>query len=237
MDLRGFDALITTCPLNIRPHNLPTFVQTIHDLIPLEFVAHNEDPSMFSHRLQACIPARKLFVSQSTATKYNIHIQNAQLTTSRQKRHLSDNDYQRVIVQSPSLHFPNWLTEDEHRVADLQPASHLLRAEKSKNSAESPFTRHKSSKAKDKKSVKPFSYFLFNSSVEARKNLLFLAQAYTQWVSTKKELILLLVNSKRMSTAKPKRSSPMSRNNPHRYVDESSKLDLYLNGLDCSAPP
>ena len=70
IDLRGFDALITTCPLNISPQNLPTFIQTIHDLIPLEFVAHNEDPSMFSHRLQACIPARKLFVSQSTANKY-----------------------------------------------------------------------------------------------------------------------------------------------------------------------
>ena len=121
MDLRGFDALITTCPLKIKPHNLPTFVQTIHDLIPLEFVAHNEDPSMFSHRLQACIPARKLFVSQSTATKYNTHIQNAQLATSRQRSHLKYNNHQRVIVQSPSLHFPKWLTEDEDRVADLQP--------------------------------------------------------------------------------------------------------------------
>ena len=34
IDLREFDALITTCPLNIRPDNLATFVQTIHDLIP-----------------------------------------------------------------------------------------------------------------------------------------------------------------------------------------------------------
>ena len=74
IDLRGFDALITTCPLNIKPRNLPTFVQTIHDLIPLEYVAHNEDPLMFSHRLQACIQARRLFVSQSTANKYKAHI-------------------------------------------------------------------------------------------------------------------------------------------------------------------
>ena len=59
IDLRGFDALITTCPLNVIPQP-PTFVQTIHDLIPLEFVAHNEDPSMFSHRLQAWLPARRL---------------------------------------------------------------------------------------------------------------------------------------------------------------------------------
>ena len=33
IDLQGFDALITTCPLNIKPRNLLTFVQTIHDLI------------------------------------------------------------------------------------------------------------------------------------------------------------------------------------------------------------
>jgi len=239
MDLRGFDALITTCPLNIRPHNLPTFVQTIHDLIPLEFVAHNEDPSMFSHRLQACIPARKLFVSQSTATKYNIHIQNAQLTTSRQKRHQSDNDYQRVIVQSPSLHFPNWLTEDEHRVADLQPASHLLRAEKSKNSAESPFARYKSSKAEDKKTVKPFSYFLFNSSVEARKNLLFLAQAYAE-SGLYKEGINLCVTGKLKTDEYSKALREIVAHEPGiiltGYVDESSKLDLYLNALGLLSP-
>ena len=85
IDLREFDALITTCPLNIRPRNLATFVQTIHDLIPLEYVAHNEDPLMFSHRLQACMPAHRLFVSKSTANKYSSHIHNSQKPESSKK--------------------------------------------------------------------------------------------------------------------------------------------------------
>ena len=72
IDLQGFDALITTCPLNISPQNLNTFVQTIHDLIPLEYAAANQDPLNFGHRLQACIPARRLFVSDSTSKKYKL---------------------------------------------------------------------------------------------------------------------------------------------------------------------
>ena len=100
IDLHGFDALITTCPLNIEPRNLPIFVQTIHDLIPLEYVAHNEDQLMFSHRLQACLTARRLFVSQSTANKYNAHIKYARkplFSDKEQKEKFQD----AVIIQSP----------------------------------------------------------------------------------------------------------------------------------------
>ena len=74
IDLDGFDALITTCPINIQPLNLPRFVQTIHDLIPLEYVPQNEDQLIFSHRLQACMLSRRMFVSQSTANKYAAYI-------------------------------------------------------------------------------------------------------------------------------------------------------------------
>ena len=35
LDLQGFDGLITTCPLHIRPTNPTLFIQTVHDLIPL----------------------------------------------------------------------------------------------------------------------------------------------------------------------------------------------------------
>ena len=137
IDLRGFDALVTTCPLNINPHNLPTFVQTIHDLSPLEYVAHNEDPLMFSHRLQACISARRLFVSQSTANKYTSHIQNSRHYSTQQYSNQNYSTHDAVIIQSPSLLFPSWLTEDPDRIADLQPVSHLLRDEAGASSAQS----------------------------------------------------------------------------------------------------
>ena len=239
MDLRGFDALITTCPLNISPQNLPTFVQTIHDLIPLEFVAHNEDPSMFSHRLQACIPARKLFVSKSTANKYYTHIQNAQQTTSRPRTHQNHNDYQRIIVQSPSLHFPSWLTEDKDRIADLQPVSHLLRKKESNNSGESPIEKDWKETNKKPKTVEPFNYFLFNSSVEARKNLLFLAQAYAE-SGLYKEGIKLCVTGKLKTDEYSKALREIVAHEPGiiltGYVDETSKLDLYLNALGLLSP-
>ena len=164
IDLRGFDALVTTCPLNIKPRNLPTFVQTIHDLIPLEYVAHNEDPLMFSHRLQACVSARRLFVSQSTSNKYSAHIQNCQQHLSQQYSNQNDPAHEAVIIQSPSLHFPSWLTEDPDRIADMQPVSHLLRDESNSSSPKSQ-TNNKP-KIKTGKMLTPFRYFLFNSSVE-----------------------------------------------------------------------
>ena len=115
--LRGFDALITTCPLNISPRNVTTFVQTIHDLIPLEYVAHNEDPLMFSHRLQACIPANRIHVSQSTANKYNCHILNAH-ELSTKKESCQAHRLKETVITNSFLRFPNWVTEDPTRIAD-----------------------------------------------------------------------------------------------------------------------
>ena len=239
IDLRGFDALITTCPLNISPRNLPIFVQTIHDLIPLEFVAHNENPSMFSHRLQACMQARRLFVSHSTANKYLAHIQSAQPTASHQRIHEGLNDQQKVIIQSPSLHFPSWLTEDGERIADLLPVSHLLR-EEAGLTAGKPRPRGKlRTKIHQTQTLTPFRYFLFNSSVEARKNLLFLAKAYAE-SDLNKEEIKLCVTGKLKKDWYSKALKEIVAHEPGiiltGYVDETSKLDLYLNALGLLSP-
>ena len=215
IDLREFDALITTCPLNIKPHNISTFVQTIHDLIPLEYVAHNEDPLMFSHRLQACMPAHRLYVSQSTENKYTAHIQNAHNPLSLRTNHNVREPREKVIIQSPSLHFPSWLTQDPKRIADLQPVSHLLRK------------------------LTPFRYFLFNSSVEPRKNLLFLAKAYAE-SDLYSRGIKLCVTGKLKGDDYSKAVKEIVSHEPGiiltGYVDESSKLDLYLNALGLLSP-
>ena len=237
IDLRGFDALVTTCPLNIKPHNLPTFVQTIHDLIPLEYVAHNEDPLMFSHRLQACISARRLFVSQSTANKYSAYIQNSQQHSSQQYSNQNDPAHEAVIIQSPSLYLPSWLTEDPDRIADLQPVSHLLRDESGFRSPQ-PQTNNKP-KIKPGKMLTPFRYFLFNSSVESRKNLLFLAKAYAESDLNQKG-IKLCVTGKLKGDDYSKALKEIVAHEPGiiltGYVDESSKLDLYLNALGLLSP-
>ena len=69
IDCSGFDAL-TTCP-PICWLNVPVFVQSVHDLIPLEFFAHNENQVMFSYRLQACAAGGRLFVSATARNSAN----------------------------------------------------------------------------------------------------------------------------------------------------------------------
>ena len=174
---------------------------------------------MFSHRLQACVPARRLFVSESTAKKYNAHIRNTHKVLSLPKNHKDDNPRETVIIQSPSLHFPSWLTEDPKRVADLQPVSHLLRNDGLRT-------------PKSVQTLTPLRYFLFNSSVEARKNLLFLAKAYAESDLNNKG-IKLCVTGKLKGDDYSKALKRIVSHEPGiiltGYVDESSKLDLYLN--------
>ena len=232
IDLRDFDVLLTSCPLNITPDRVPSFVQTVHDLIPLEFVAHNEDPLMFSHRLQACLPARRLFVSQSTATKFDRHIKQAKQQSTSEPR-------QAVIVQPPSLRFPNWLTADPERVSDMKPVSYLLRNDDPSDNMLNELPPMDDPIRKRSKGLRPFRYFLFNSSVEARKNLLFLAQAYAE--SDLSSLgIQLCVTGKLKGDDYSKAVQNIVQHEPGilltGYVDESTKLDLYLNALGLVSP-
>ena len=258
IDFQGFDALLTTCPLNLKPKNLPVFVQSVHDLIPLEFVAHNEDPLMFSHRLQACLPARRLFVSHSTARKFQAHISRlspGDRRTSLATRHPEE----RVIVQPPSLRFPAWLTADPEQVADLKPVCHLLRpsispstqAEAALKAIDGALNEPQGktetislplstgATRSDTKLLQPFRYFLFNSSVEERKNLLFLAKAYAE-SDLYREGIKLCVTGKLKGDDYSRSLEDIVSHEPGimltGYVDESAKLDLYLNAMGLVSP-
>lgn len=222
IDLRGFDALITSCPLNIAANHLPIIVQTVHDLIPLEYVAHNEDPLIFSHRLQACLPTRRLFVSQSTAKKFEQHIH-------KSKQKINHESRQSVIIQPPSLHFPKWITADHACICDLKPVSHLLSNENSYSNTINGLS----------KVLRPFRYFLFNSSVEPRKNLLFLAQAYSE-SNLSSQGIQLCVTGKLKSDDYSKAMESIVKHETGilltGYVDENTKRDLYLNALGLVSP-
>jgi glycosyltransferase involved in cell wall biosynthesis len=214
IDLRGFDILLTSCPLNIKPERIPTFVQTVHDLIPLEFTRTHDDALMFSNRLQACLQAKRLFVSQSSATKFNKHINQLKVSSDIESR-------QSVIIQPPSLSFPSWLTADPERVSDMKPVSYLLRDD-------DPNRR-----------LRPLRYFLFNSSVEARKNLLFLTQAYSE-SDLSSQGIQLCVTGKLKDDDYSEAVKKIVQHEPGilltGYVDESTKLDLYLNALGLVSP-
>ncbi len=220
IDLKGFDALLTSCPLNIQPLNVPIFVQTVHDLIPLEYAQTHDNLLGFSHRLQACLNSRRIFVSKSTTEKFQRRISNgSDLVPDRKLKSLKECK-EKTLVQPPSLSFPQWISEDLSNISDLRPVSYLLREEK-------------------KKGLKPFKYLLFNSSVEARKNLLFLVKAYAE-SNVSLNGIRLCVTGKLKKDSYSKAVKEIVSHEPGilltGYIDESTKQDLYLNAMALLSP-
>ena len=218
IDLQGFDAFITCCPLNLKPRNTPVFIQTVHDLIALEYAPHNENMRQFTHRLQACLPAKRIHVSSSTCRKFHEHISVNSIGGS-----LSRED---TVVQPPSLYLPSLHRNAGDQANDLPPSSYLLHDQRSKSKSKS-------------SSLQPFRYLLFNSSVEARKNLLFLVKAFAQ-SNLGREGIRLCVTGKLKSDNYSKSVREVVANEPAilltGYVDEATKLDLYLNALALLSP-
>jgi glycosyltransferase involved in cell wall biosynthesis len=90
-----FDGLITTCPLNLIAKGAKGFVQTVHDLIPLEYVPHLDHVALFGQRLASTVPAQKLFVSEATRRKFELAYGAA-----------TGDPGGTVIVQPPSLLMP-----------------------------------------------------------------------------------------------------------------------------------
>ena len=228
VDVSGFDVLLTSCPLNLRPLPGPIFVQTIHDLIPLEYFAHNEDQLMFTHRLQACLPARRLYVSEATAKKFHENIFEAKKISPHSKQH-SPESIERVIVQPPSLNFPDYLLANPEDVGDFEPGSYLLRSGPDPQQAIT----------KRNQRMNPFRYLLFNSSVEARKNLFLMAEAYAQ-SGLSNQGIHLCVTGKLKNDDYSNAVKAIVQQEPGilltGYVDEATKLDLYLNALVLLSP-
>ena len=218
IDLQGFDAFITCCPLNLKPLNIPVFIQTVHDLIALEYAPHNENMRQFTHRLQACLPAQRIHVSSSTCRKFHDHISVNSIEGS-----LGRED---TVVQPPSLYLPSLHRNAGDQANDLPPSSYLFHNQRSKSKGKPP-------------SLQPFRYLLFNSSVEARKNLLFLVKSFAQ-SGLGREGIRLCVTGKLKSDTYSKSVREVVANEPAilltGYVDEVTKLDLYLNALALLSP-
>ena len=133
-----------------------------------------------------------------------------------------------MIIQSPSLHFPSWLTEDPNRIADLQPVSHLL--------------RNAILAQQQLRLDINLLHFAISYSIPLSK----LARTYCSLPKPMQNLTsirkesnsALQANSKAMLTAKPLKE--IVAHEPGiiltGYVDESSKLDLYLNALGLLSP-
>ena len=111
IDLRGFDGLITTSPLNIKPLNTDLFAQTIHDLIPLDYQRTKDHLPGFTRRLQTAGQARKIFVSNDAKLNYEHSFVGEKNTFSPSEC---------VVTQSPSLEFPGDSLDWEARIRQIQ---------------------------------------------------------------------------------------------------------------------
>ncbi len=209
LDLQGFDGVITTCPLNMDFGNVRFVVQSIHDLIPLEYVQTSDHVIGFSRRLHACANAGRLFVSESTRHKFETAIM--QPTTTRP--HASG-----VVIQSPSLAFPADACDWEARIHELPLYSETQRR---------------------LQPLQPCRYLLFNSSVEPRKNLLFVLKAFIE-SGVERHGIKLCITGKLKADRYSAKVKGLVNSHPDvlltGYVDEATKRQLFLNSLAVVSP-
>ena len=205
---KHFDALITTCPLNIATSGSGACVQTVHDLIPLEYVQTTDYVPLFGQRLASCVSAKKLFVSASTQHKF-------------EKTFSADSDAGgAVVMQPPSLRFP-----DPHKRRLLDKA--FLQPTKSGNRKTN--DRHEE--------LEPFRYLLFNSSVESRKNLLFAIKAYRLSGLAERGIRLCVTGQLKTDAYSQEVAQQADRSVLLTgYIDETTKADLFLHALAVLSP-
>jgi glycosyltransferase involved in cell wall biosynthesis len=208
IQLGDFDGLVTTCPLHLSCEPGKSFVQTIHDLIPLEYVQTTDHAGAFSRRLESCLGASRLFVSSSTQRKFS-----SSYGSSDQSGHDAS---EAVVIQPPSLQMP------------APYKRRLLQQD----------VLHPSSRAKARNnSLQAFRYVLFNSSVEPRKNLLFVIRAYRQSGLAEQGIRLCVTGQLKkddysQAVAEQADDSVLLTG----YIDENTKTSLFLHALMVLSP-
>ena len=210
INCKNFDGFISTSPLNFLPDNCSIFIQTVHDLIPLQYQRTLDDLPCFTRRLISASRARRWFVSQDAEQNYNTAI----LST-------KSNNFEplcNVVTQPPSLQFPGDALDWESRTDQLQVPC-LSKQQ----------THH----------FRPLSYLLFNSSVAPHKNLLFALKAYTE-SGVEHLGFQFCITGKPQKDDYSKEVKAIADNNPNvvftGYVNEATKRQLYLNALALVSP-
>ena len=210
VNLKDFDGFISTSPLNLIPEHCPLFLQTVHDLIPLQYQRTRDDLPCFTRRLITASKARRWFVSNDAEQNYNAAILSAK------PKHFEP--LGRVLTQPPSLHFPGDAFDWESRTDQLQVPC--------------------LSKQQTHRFL-PFSYLLFNSSVAPHKNLLFALKAYME-SGVEHLGFQFCITGKPQKDDYSKEVKAIADNNPNvvftGYVNEATKRQLYLNALALVSP-
>ena len=203
VNLKSFDILLTSAPLNlISKQNVP-IIQTIHDLIPLEYDPKVLAVRSFYKKLKFCKNTKNIFISQITKVKFN-----------KLFNHNEKDKSGSVIIQPPSLYF-----EDYEKIHIYK---NILKRITIKED-----------------SLKPLSYFLFNASIDRRKNVLQLIESFINSEAQKKGKLLLITGKLKDDSYSKEIRNLISKNKgiiTTGYVNESLKSALYLNALCLLSP-
>ena len=221
IDLYGFDFFITSEPLNIISKNKTSIFQTIHDLIPLEFSPEIFSVKSFYNKIKICNKSNKLFISETTKNKFNYLLKNK----------FSNNiDNENVLIQPPSLIFEKSLSVDNN--ANILNTISLENKKINKR-----IKKYKKTKLMN--TLKPFNYFLFNSSIDERKNVHLLIESYIN-SDAQKSGINLVITGKLKNDAYSIKIKDLIKNNygihSTGFVNESQKSALYLNSIGLLSP-
>jgi len=209
LKLRSFDALITTCPINLMDDGRTPVLQSIHDLIPIEFARHGESPVAFTRRLQASLGQGRLFMSKTSQEKYQCYIGRGTRSET-------------VIVQPPSL-------QRDLGVQAREDWSWLPEGQRYRRASDEPGPER----------LKTLRYILFNSSIEPRKNTIFLVKAFLESKLSERGYSLCITGSLKQDSYSDSLRKIVA-GNPHicltGYVDEPTKFELYSRALTLVSP-
>ena len=208
VNLKSFDILLTSAPLNlVSKKNIP-IIQTIHDLIPLEYDPNVLAVRSFYKKLKFCKNTKNIFISQITRDKFN-----------KLFNHNEKDKSEAVVIQHPSLYF-----EDYEKILTYK---NILRK----------ITIKPDSLKTD--SLKPLSYFLFNASIDMRKNVLQLIESFINSEAQKNGKLLLITGKLKDDSYSKEIRNLISKNKgiiTTGYVNEALKSALYLNALCLLSP-
>ncbi|MDC3165149.1 glycosyltransferase [Prochlorococcus sp. AH-716-F10] len=215
IDIGTFDAIISSAPLNLYPNKKSKnkiIVQTIHDLIPLEYEPNKLMVNSFSKMLQGCLSSNNIFVSQTSRKKFKYN-----MAPKFSNPKYLENSFLKdtVITQPPTLLFEE---NDNPIIYD-----NILNSINIKN----------------KLPLKPFKYFLFNASIDSRKNVFLLVDAYRN-SNLQKNGVCLVITGKLKNDSYSLKLKKIINDNPGiiltNYISETLKSTLYLNALSLLSP-
>ncbi len=231
VNLTSFDVFISSAPLNlVSNHNIP-IIQTIHDLIPLEYDPNVLAVRSFYKKLKFCRNTKNIFISKITMDKFYNLFSNSNIKNNAKNS-------SSVIVQPPSLFFEDYKNLDIYKK--------MLRKITIKPKIES-FTDvdikilgiNKIRKKLKPINLKPFNYFLFNASIDLRKNALLAIESFIN-SDAQKNGKLLVITGKLKDDNYSKEIKRLIKTNKGiittGFVNESFKASLYLNALCLLSP-